>query len=68
MLGGQNLGGSHQTGLATIVQRHQHTHHSHQGFTAAYISLQQPVHLFPTAAILTDFFNHPFLCIGQFER
>ena len=21
-----------------------------------------------TAAILTDFFNHPFLCIGQFER
>ena len=68
VLGGQNLSRGHQTGLKPIIHSDQHTHQGDQCFAAADISLQQTVHLVAGSGILTDFTNHPFLCIGQRER
>ena len=69
MLVGQDFRRSHQAGLIMIVQSHEHAHHCNQGFAAADISLEKPVHLLSAAAILPDFFNDSFLgiCEGKGE-
>ena len=68
MLCGEDFGRSHEAGLVTIVQSDQHAHHRYQCFSAPYIPLEKPVHLFSRSAILPDFPDHPFLCFGQFKR
>ena len=65
MLGGENLRRGHDGGLVTVVEGDQHTHHGDKGFAASHVSLQQAVHLLAGTAIGTDFFNNPFLRVGQ---
>ena len=68
MLLRQNLGRRHDTSLKTIVQCNQDAHQSHQCLPAAYIALQQTVHLSPAPHILTNFTDDPFLRSGQLKR
>ena len=68
MLLRQNLGRRHDTSLKTIVQCNQDAHQSHQCLPAAYIALQQTVHLSPAPHILTNLTNDSFLRSGQLKR
>src|SRR5258708_5517535 len=68
MLIGQYLGRRHDTGLETVVNGYQHAHEGHYGFAAAYIALQQAVHLYAALGILPYFLQYLFLRIGEAER
>ena len=67
MLGGKNFGGGHHAGLASVVERHQHCHEGHDGFSRADISLDQAVHLASGANVSPYFFQYAFLGSGQRE-
>ena len=51
VLGGQYLGGGHQAGLVAVVDGDEHAHEGDQGFAAAHVALQQPVHLAAAAHV-----------------
>ena len=44
MLFGQNFGGSHERGLMTTVDRHEHGLHCDEGLAGTDITLQQAMH------------------------
>ena len=67
MLISQNFCRGHQAGLVLIVERNEHTHKRHHRLTAAYIPLQQTVHLLSRTHIGPDLPDNPFLCISQFK-
>ncbi len=64
----QDFRGSHEAGLETIVKGNQHAHDRHQRLPASHIALQQAVHLFARAAVLSDFPYHALLGAGEGER
>ena len=67
MLLGKNLGGSHDAGLETVVQRQQHGHEGHQGLPGAHVALQQTVHLLSAAHVFAYLARHSLLCVGERE-
>ena len=67
MLLGEDLGGSHQRGLASGIDGQQHCGHGHEGFTGAYIALQQAVHGFRAAHVGCDFMDRALLGTCQIE-
>ena len=67
MLGGQDLGGSHQTGLEAIVERHEHRQGGNHRLARPHITLEQTVHLLARTHIGTNLAKHTLLGVGEFE-
>src|SRR5258708_1525714 len=57
----------YQTALVAVVGCQEHGQESHHGFPAAYISLQEPVHLMSCGCILANFPDDPFLGTREFK-
>ena len=64
VLRGQNLGGSHQHDLVSVLDCNQGGLQGHDGFAAADVPLQQPVHR-PGCAHVMDDFRQRFLLRGR---
>ena len=67
VLRSENLGGRHDAGLKTVVQRQKRTEQCHDGFPAAHVALQQTVHLTSAAQIRPYFLHDSLLSFGQRE-
>ena len=67
VLGGQYLGGGHQASLVAVVDGDKHAHEGHQGFAAAHVALQQPVHLPAAAHVGPYLFDDPLLGLGELK-
>ena len=67
MLARQKLGGRHQRGLRTGLDRVQHRQHGDNRFAGADIALQQPQHARVPPHIHDDFPKHVLLCLRQSE-
>ena len=63
----QNFRWRHQAPLIAVVHSNEQEQKRHQGLSASHITLQQTVHLFPTAHIRPHLTDYPLLGIGQGE-
>ena len=61
VLCGENLGGSHQACLESVVDGNQSRHQRHYCLAASHIALQQAVHLTSASEVGADFVHHAFL-------
>ncbi len=68
MLGGKDLGRSHQTSLITVVKSYEHCEQCHKGLAATHIPLQKPVHLTPCSHIGAYLLYNPLLSTCERER
>ena len=68
MLLGQNLRGSHDASLKSVVKRYEHRHEGHQRLARAHIALQQTVHLPARAHVAPYLAYHPLLGCSERER
>ncbi len=68
MLEGEYLCRCHKARLIVVVYGHKHGHERHEGLAAAYVALQQPVHLAAGLHVGSDFLEHAFLCPGERKR
>ena len=62
---GQDLSGSHQRGLAARADGQQHRRHGDEGFPAADIALEQPVHGADAGKVFADLGDGALLGSGQ---
>ena len=67
MLPSQYFGGCHDAGLVSVIQSNQCSHESDNRLTAAHISLQEAVHLFPATHVMAHLADDTLLCSGKRE-
>ena len=67
MLGGENLGRSHEACLAAVVECDEDGEERHEGLAASDVALEQTVHLAAAAHVGAYLFDDPFLCAGEGE-
>ncbi len=67
MLGGQDFRGGHQAALEVVVFGDEHGEEGNDGFSAAHVALQQPVHLPSAAHVAPDLAYDPLLGVGQLK-
>ena len=65
---GQDFGRRHEGGLEAVVEGDEHRQEGDHRFSAAYIALEQAVHLCPAAEVPADLPDDPLLGTGQLER
>ena len=68
MLLRQNFRGRENRHLIAVLQRDHRRFRRHDGFSAAHIALQQPVHRTRPRHVVRDLLQHALLRIRRFER
>ncbi len=64
----QQFGGRHEGNLVTIVNCKQGRKQGNNGLSATHIPLKESVHRFCRFHVIDNFFDHPYLRLGQFKR
>ena len=65
MLGGENLGGSHNGSLIIVVERQKHAHECHESLSAAHVALKETIHLSAAAHIGANLLDNSLLSAGE---
>ena len=65
MLLGKDFRGGHDAGLVAVSHGNKGTEYRHHGFSGAYVSLEEAVHLVAALHILPDFPYHALLGAGE---
>src|SRR3954453_21199470 len=68
MLLGQELGGSHQRRLITVLDRQQRREQRHDRLAAADVALEQPMHAVWAGHVHPDLANRSRLGSGEWKR
>ena len=67
-MAGENLGGGHHAGLASVVDGKEHGQQGHQGLARAYVALHKAVHLPAGVHVVAYLAHHALLRAGESER